>query len=212
MAYYSKSQIQTNLYTNGKEYILSSTQKEYIGYYYKISTGKYYSGKTPNDNIPVELLPYNIITNENLSNPFLLSQENFEPEKTILALNDAPADDQGNPYPTEFGTFSYSQINPVQPRSIPSFNPTTPTPEETAQGFYTKYFCKKNNELKYIEINKDTFNKLTRKSPEIAWDLYTPVSIVWLINDQTNTNYLTVSRIETTQRWYGFTQYFKSFS
>ena len=39
MPYYPKSQIKTDLYTNGDEYISSSTQEVYIGYYYEISTG-----------------------------------------------------------------------------------------------------------------------------------------------------------------------------
>jgi hypothetical protein len=41
MSYYPKSQIKPNLYTNGEEYILSTTKEEYKGHYYKISTGKY---------------------------------------------------------------------------------------------------------------------------------------------------------------------------
>jgi uncharacterized protein (DUF2147 family) len=44
--YYPKSQIKTNLYTNGGEYILSTSKIEYKGYYYKVSSGKLYSGKT----------------------------------------------------------------------------------------------------------------------------------------------------------------------
>ena len=36
--YYPKSQIKTNLYTNGVEYILSTTKSGYSGFYYQIST------------------------------------------------------------------------------------------------------------------------------------------------------------------------------
>jgi len=212
MPYYPKSQIQTNLYTNGGEYILSDTRREYIGSYYKLSTGKTYTGKSPNDNIPVELLPYDFITENNSTLSPLLAKESTDATKVILPLNDTPTDDQGRPYPTQFSATAYSQIYPVQPRSIPVYNQTFPTPEDTARGFYVRYFCKKTNELKYLEIDKDTFDKLNKKSPEIAWDLYNPTSIVWLLGNQSSTNYLTVSGIETNQKWYGFTQYFKSFS
>jgi hypothetical protein len=44
--YYPKSQIKPNLYTNGGEFILSTTKKEYKGYYYKISTGQIYWKKS----------------------------------------------------------------------------------------------------------------------------------------------------------------------
>ena len=49
MAYYPQSQIKTNLYTNGNEYIVSATGVPYTGYYWKTSKGEYFSGKTPQD-------------------------------------------------------------------------------------------------------------------------------------------------------------------
>ena len=38
--YYPKSQVKTNLYTNGGELIVYSTKEEYKGYYFETSTGK----------------------------------------------------------------------------------------------------------------------------------------------------------------------------
>ena len=38
--YYPKSQIQTNLYTNGGELMTRLGKREYIGYYYEVSDGK----------------------------------------------------------------------------------------------------------------------------------------------------------------------------
>ena len=43
--YYPKSQVKTGLYTNGNEYALITTQKEYVGYYFETSSGKKYTGK-----------------------------------------------------------------------------------------------------------------------------------------------------------------------
>ena len=40
--YYPKSQITPNLYTNGGEYILTNTGKDYIGYYYYTVGGTTY--------------------------------------------------------------------------------------------------------------------------------------------------------------------------
>lgn len=45
--YYPKSQLTTNLSTNGKEYQLVDTGESYVGSYFKTSDGKYYTGKTP---------------------------------------------------------------------------------------------------------------------------------------------------------------------
>lgn len=56
MAYIPKNKIQTNLYTNGKEYAYVSSGLEYIGYYYKLYNGKFFTGKTPNEPNSQELV------------------------------------------------------------------------------------------------------------------------------------------------------------
>jgi hypothetical protein len=33
----------------------------------------------------------------------------------------------------------------------------------------------------YIEINKEQFTKLQNRDKTIAWDLYTPLQIIWQI-------------------------------
>ena len=49
MAYYPPSQIKTNLYTGGAEFVVEKSKQEYIGYYYALSDGTFYSGKNPNN-------------------------------------------------------------------------------------------------------------------------------------------------------------------
>ena len=56
MPYFPLSQIKTNLYTNGGEFALTTTKQEYVGYYWTTSSGKTYTGKTPNDINIVELI------------------------------------------------------------------------------------------------------------------------------------------------------------
>jgi hypothetical protein len=55
--YYPKTQIKPNLFTNGGEYILSTTKEEYKGYYYKTSTGQSYTGKNPSNPQSILLEP-----------------------------------------------------------------------------------------------------------------------------------------------------------
>ena len=55
--YYPKSQIKTNQYSNGGDYVLSTTKEAYTGYYYVTSTGKTYTGRTPQDGPNVLLTP-----------------------------------------------------------------------------------------------------------------------------------------------------------
>ena len=186
MSYYPKSQIKTNLFTDGKDYILSTDKTSYQGPYYELSTGKKYTGKNPQDGINIELLPIEDNT------IFTTPTENNNP---ILLIQ--------------------SPISKTLPdRNTPKFNPTTPTTQDQQQGQFTRYFCKKTNELKYMEIDFDTYNKLRSQDPKIAWDLYIPIQIIWLIKGNQeqvyNSNKGSVQSIEQNNSWYGFSQYFKN--
>ena len=197
--YYPKSQIKTNLYTNGKDYILSTTKELYTGYYYEISTGQLYTGKTPNNKPNILLLSS---TPTELSLPFITSSPN-----SLITLNNP---DDTNPY---YPTYDLNYVKITPSRFIPSFNPTYPTDQQIQQGEYTRYFCKKNNELIYIEIDNPTYQLLKNKSSTIAWDLYTPTTISWKIGNFEIQSYpqnqSAVLSIERNLKWYGFSQYFK---
>lgn len=208
MAYYPKSQIKTNLYTNGGELAYKTTQEEYIGFYYRVSNGRSYTGKNPNDGVPIELVPFNpsVVDNNTEGNPSFFAQPDQDYNQAITSVNDVPTQPDGTPYPIQVNSKPYPVK--IQPRFLPVFSITQPTNDDYLKGVYTKYFCKKNNELFYLEINKNTYNKLISQDPEIAWDLYTPTKIVWQIgNPDANSN--TVKIIEQNLKWYGFSQYFK---
>jgi hypothetical protein len=196
--YYPKSQIKTGLYTNGDKFVNSITNQPYQGYYYEISSGQSYTGKTPQDG-PNILLSFQ---EENLT---------FDPTNVL----DNPDFDNNIYYygvtSTNYDSITNTDTNKV--RSIPKFNATLPTDQDKQNGQFNRYFCKKNNELKYLEIDQDTYQKLQNKDPKIAWDLYTPAIVLWVIQgDQTqvfNSNKATVQALEQNLPWYGFTQYFQ---
>lgn len=186
--YYPKSQIQPNLYTNGGEFILSTTKEDYKGNYYKVSSGKLYSGKNPTDkpNILLLLIPH-------------------DPNEEFVGVGGR------KDMPITFD-FAYNQ-SPQNVRFIPIFNPTLPTDQDKQNGQFNRYFCKKTNELKYLEIDKETYNQLQSKDLKIAWDLYEPASLLWVIKGNQeivfNTNKTSVFKIEQNQKWNGFSQYFR---
>lgn len=196
MAYFPKSQIKTNLYTNGEEYSLSTTQQPYTGYYYETSQGQKFTGKTPQDGPNILLIPY-------LAQPLQLVQNTqgnvIEPFNIITP--DADNSDLYSPLDKRI-------LNGAPLRFVPQPTPTFPTNQEIRLGVYTRYFCKKNNELKYMEIDKLTFDKLSSRVRDIAWDLYTPISTLWYLR-AADVNKNLVSLIEREQKWYGFTQWFK---
>ena len=151
--YYPKSQIPTNLYTNGGEYIIFSTGEPYIGFYYKLSTGQTFSGKTPEDAFVV---------------PIIKSSPTPTPLKSNIQIS--------NIVPSE-----YTDIRSLTKESylLPVYNPTLPTESDYKLGKFTRYFCKKSNELIYIEIDKDIYTNLIKQNSEYLWQLYIPFEIPW---------------------------------
>jgi len=159
--YYPLSQITSNLYTNGGEYVYKSNQENYTGYYWKTSSGKIYTGKTPQD-IPTSEL---ISANSNPLNPVL--QNSSIP--VIINQND-------------FENTNYINIKSIDTSQIaltPLYFPTQPTQQDYQIGEFRRYFCKKTNEIQYIEISKDQFDLLVVKDPQILWQLYFPFFIPW---------------------------------
>jgi len=89
--YFPKSQIKTNLYTNGGKYILSTTQEDYKGYYYETSNGTRYTGKTPQDGPNILLILPTNVTNPTLpqySDPIIYALEGDKNENSNLTTLD----------------------------------------------------------------------------------------------------------------------------
>ena len=200
MAYYPSSQITPNLHTNGGEFVLSTSKENYKGYYYKISNGKLFTGKDPSDKPNISLiLP--------LSNQVEGSSD-ISQNPNMIMYNYSNVEDEDI-------SKQYSKLYKSLPeRNIPTPYPPQLTPTDIQQGVLTRYFSKKNNELKYMEINKATFQSIMSKSPQIAWDLYSAASLTWHIKGDREKVYTVneslVSHLETTNKWWGFSQYFKS--
>jgi len=159
--YYPLSQITSNLYTNGGEYVYKSNQENYTGYYWKTSNGKIYTGKTPQDIPTSELIPANsnplnpVLQNSSI--PVIINQNNFENTNYI----------------------NVKSIDTSQIALTPIYFPTQPTQQDYQIGEFRRYFCKKTNEIQYIEISKDQFDLLVAKDPQILWQLYFPFFIPW---------------------------------
>ena len=195
MLYYPKSQIKSNLFTNGNEYILSPTKEEYKGFYYEISNGNKFTGKNPNDGNNILLIPQPTPIQQLIQIPY--------PEDSPIVIQTTEI--------IPLQSIEYTPTILPTVRSIPQFNPTTPTTQDYQNEQFNRYFCKKNNELIYLEIDNPTYQLLQNKSSTIAWDLYTPTTISWKIGDQAYLqNQSAVLAIEQNLKWYGFSQYFKN--
>jgi len=214
MPYYPKSQIKTGLYTNGGEYVLITTKEYYRGIYYKISSGKQYAGELITNSPSIELITP---TSELNTVPGVPSTTNQF--KNYISVASLPASFTSIPaasplIQTADITLYNNNDKLSHNRYIPYFSPTLPTEQEKQLGYFNRYFCKKNNELRYIEINQSSYTKLLNQGKDIAWDLYSPASIEWQIKGDgyqcASSNEASVIAIEQTLVWLGFSQYFKS--
>jgi len=173
MTYYPKSQVKTDLYTQGGQLQLKSTKKEYKGYYWKNSRGDFFSKKNPNAG-GSEILE--IIPKIPLPSPSKV---------TYVKGNDV-----------------YNKLKKVditQSSILPFYQKPSPTDKDYELGNFTRYFAKKTNENIYIEISKDLYNKFKSKNNKYTYKSYLVFPLTWtLIGNstqvaQTNQNILTLT-------------------
>ena len=220
--YFPKSQIKTNLYTNGGEFTLLGNKSEYIGSYYSTSTGKFYAGKNPNSGQNTELVPFSSPFNSDINDSIKIDEDftigsnlntsldlNIEnPDSSILqADSELSIPDNVDWESNYLNNEEYNSLVPTsQERLIPLENPTTPTVEELSTGKYVKYYAKDIRNVSYYEISKKTFKGMY-SSNLYATDLYDAVSITFLTGKQNNTsNHLKMISVELKYNWKGFAE------
>jgi len=191
--YIPKSQIKTNLYTNGdpsigEAYVLSTDKSLYVGYYYELSNGQKFTGKYPGDNVNITLEP--------------ITYAEYLEDNSSIYYN--------------VGISDYNvlkNISDSKPTYLPQYLPTIPTNKDYQTGEYTRYFCKKINELLYVEISKDYYTKLTKQNTSVAFEYYLPFNIPWRLAgkviDVYNTNKNIVALTMKKQKLSMFNKYLK---
>lgn len=191
MSYYPKSQIKPNLYTDGTQYA-TPNGVPYTGFYFETSTGELFTGRTPQDLPNIRLVP--LFENQggqettNLQNQFYQVKGALDPSNPDPEIDPKYLD----------SVYIYNQYTALTgtPKSsfLPYYLPNIPTDEDYSIGEFRRYFCKKTNEIKYIEINEDQYDMLVEQNPQILWQLYTPFYLNWEISGdkqkvaQTNKN------------------------
>jgi hypothetical protein len=201
--YYPKSQIKPNQYTKGEEFKVKRTNKPYKGPYYITSKNELFTGKNPND-LPTErLIP--IPLGET-------SSDSITDQRFSLKTPSQLEQDNSNFWASQFIGY-----NPKLDKYLTKTNPKTtyPSPSTTnyQAGEFERYFLKKSNEAKFIEISKEDYQMYVNKDNSVPYELYTPTKISWVLKGnkdqvyQANKNI--VGKVEREQNYYGFSSYFK---
>jgi hypothetical protein len=189
--YFPKSQIKPNLQTSGGEYSRTDNGLEYKGYYYQTSKGERYTGKTPEDGLNILLIPNQFIEE---IDPLSQSLNN----NIIIGLS-------------EYLTLKNNDPNQI--KKIPQSIFPTPQPQDYINESFVRYFTKKRNAVKYLEIDKKTYDKLLSQDPTYLFELYRPLKLNWQISGdkiktyQTNENQTAL--LSRREKLEGFIEYFK---
>lgn len=177
--YIPKNKILTNQYTSGGEYVIKTTGDRYVGFYHKLFTGQFFTGKTPNDSnilelaldeqsqtpeIPQELSTTNVIALF-LNDPDPLVDTDVWNQKDIITYLRVTGQDTKNDQPKETPLVSYP----------------LPTDQDYKLGVFTRYFLVKVNEPLFMEVNEKTYNKIQSQDKNWAFELYTPFSFPWTL-------------------------------
>jgi hypothetical protein len=145
MAYIPKNKVQTNLYTEGNEYIYASSKLKYTGYYHKLYNGKIFSEGTPNHPNIKELIPY---ISPNIENRKNNSIDNLIPTSPLF------------PTPQDYKNGEYTRYFIVK-RNEPIFIETTKTE-------YNKYKSKDPSSYWRLYKHVSLFWQLTGEINQVA--------------------------------------------
>ena len=154
--------------------MLLNSKQPYKGYYWKTSQEKIFTGKTPQDT-PIEEL---IIISEDTFN----SSEN----STIVSYYNRIDDDSIN----------YLNLTKQPPPPLPpTYSLNFPTQQDYQSGEFRRLFCKKSNEIIYLEINTEIYNKLVTQDPTIQYQYYQAFNIPWQLTGNKEQVYTTNKNI-----------------
>lgn len=159
MAYVPKNMINSNLYTNGGEFIDPSTGKYYQGYYHQYYSGEIFSGKDSTD-----------ANRKRLSSAPPISKQA-----------------QNNVYPTK-QNLDYQKAKPIDQELYkfglkPEAYYPIPTDIDYRKGAFVRYFAKSRNQNPpvIIEIDKDTHDDLRSQSGKYNYALWSVAFLWWKI-------------------------------
>jgi hypothetical protein len=190
--YFPKNKIKTNLFAGSGDFI-TFDGSSYEGFYYELPNGRKFSGKVPGETISVEIFEGTEFSNPEQETPNVY--EGFPNENnmgTLALFMDDPEPFQYIRGEKERERWNGERITKYfllkggNLSDIPSFkNPSSFIPQPTQKdynfGTFKRYFVVKANEDIYIEVNKDTFNKINQKDPQWNFSPYLTFFLIWTL-------------------------------
>ena len=177
--------------------------------YYSLWDGKFFTGKNQNDKPNLQLIPY-VAKGGMDTEPNPPGQETTNTIALFLEDPDPLINqDDGTWNQTDIVTYlELQEMDPTDdiPRDTPSQTYPKPTIDDYQLGSFTRYFCVKINEARYIELDLEIFEKMKKKDAKIVWELYRIFSIPWTLTgneevvSKTNRNQILIAEKSKEER------------
>ena len=153
MAYIPKSKLKIQN-TIGGELLFKISKKDYIGDFIETSNGKFYAGSDSSD----------------------LSTE------LILSITPTKVDFGGSSDVLKYKKINTDPFNKLKNTKTIISSRTKPTEEDYSKGWYYRFFAKRHNSnTDYIEINEETYTKITNQDGTYDHRLYELGIIQWAL-------------------------------
>jgi len=171
--YYPKNKIKTNLYAKTGEFLVVETLSPYTGYYWASHTGKFFTGRTPNDKPQRELTPLGNDTHTPQFNPPFLGVEAKE------FLNELTNEPSYNETTRVYSILTDQLVQNV--KILPFHKFVTPSEKDYQLGGFMRYFTVRVNEAVYVETDKKHYDAIVQQDPKYALELLIPFKIFWTL-------------------------------
>ena len=195
--YYPLSQITTNLYTSGDEFVYLDSGKDnqaYTGNYFKTSDDKFFTGKTPQD----------------VPNDELIRVSKIPTNESIVDIN---GDYPFNLSPSSIGYNPLKALSQISKES-PKISIPFPTQGDYATGEFQRYFLKKRINYSYLEVDQLTYENILTQNTNSQYELYEGKTITWILTGKLievyKINHNITELVEKRDGWLGFPRFFKN--
>ena len=179
MPYIPLNRIKTNLFTSGRELQFLETGEEYIGHYHRYYDGRYFTEKSPDVEFIQEL--------ELISESTATFQESSEVEVYTsgrgLYSNQLVEEWDLNLIQT-YRQVAGNSLTQNQKSKLPQPYFYTPSDQDYQVGEIIRYFTKKTNELKYTEVDQQTYQNFFNQQAGYAWEFYIAFQLPWQISGE----------------------------
>jgi hypothetical protein len=119
---------------------------------------------------------------------------------------------QNDPTTQELIPISSIDKENVLPPTI-LYNPLLPTSQDYKNGFFTRYFSIRRNQLLFVEIDNNTYKSFQQQDSQVPWKLYRVFSLKWEltgdINKVAQTNKNVTELVERKEKVLGLGLYLK---